>query len=276
VVMPARNAEATVKRSVISTLRALGPADELIVGLHNSEDSTDHVLSTISDPRLKVRILTKMSFSEALNSLAQQSGGDYLARMDADDICLPWRFRVQAKQLDGRDGVFLFSSVIVIGATRPRWLPIPQHPLWLNDRVSRKLLEQINPLNHPTLFTRRSTFEALGGYRNLAGEDLDLWLRAALDGVRLIRADLPTVVYRVSQTQLSKEPWYEEGWRTGEEIQTLRTALVKQNSESKVVLTFPERLTVSAIRVGFPTPRNLRARSQIRKASGRGGSFDEE
>ena len=271
--MPARNAESTVKRAVFSTLRALGPGDELLVGLHNSEDSTAHVLSTISDPRLKVFILTKMSFSEALNSLVQQSRGKYLARMDADDICLPWRFQVQARQLDAQEGVFLFSSVLVIGATRPRWLPIPQHPLWLNDRVSRKLLEQMNPLNHPTLFTMRSTFEALGGYRNLAGEDLDLWLRAALRGVRLIRADLPTVVYRLSQTQLSKEPWYEDGWRTGEEIQNLRTALMEQNSKSNLVLTFPERLAVNAVRIGFPTPRNLLANFRRRNSVGSGGKI---
>lgn len=255
--MPARNAEATIKRAVSSTLAALGPDDELLVGLHDSEDLTASVLGRITDPRLRVFTLTKMSFSEALNSLAKRSQGKYLARMDADDICLPWRFKIQVRNLRDRSGMFLFSSVLVLGATRPRWLPIPQHPIRLGDRIVRELLERGNPLNHPTFFSLRSTFEGLGGYRNLAGEDLDLWLRAAIGGVRLVRTALPTVVYRMSPNQLSRESWYEEGWRNGPEIQGLRRELTQANSIHKQTLTFFERFTIAAVGIGLPTPKKL-------------------
>lgn len=255
--MPARNAEATIRLAAVSTLAALGPDDELLVGLHNCEDSTAHVLEGIADSRLRTFYLTKMSFSEALNSLAKLSRGKYLARMDADDICLPWRFKIQLKQLRDRSGIFLFSSVLVLGATRPRWLPIPQHPIRLNDRMLRKLLERDNPLNHPTFFSLRSTFDGLGGYRSLAGEDLDLWLRAAVANVRLVRTALPTVIYRVSPNQLSKESWYAEGWKTGPEIQSLRTKLLEQNAKEIKGLTAYERFAVGVIRLGFPTPAKL-------------------
>lgn len=249
--MPARNAEKTLELAIRSTLAAMGPGDELIVGLHNCTDRTPEVAKRFSDKRLRVvSIRGKGGLALALNQLLKLSVNDLVSRMDADDICLPWRFKAQRSMRGNCQ--FVFTTAVIFFDVKPLPLLFPQYPIPLNSEDIGFLLSVSNPLVHPTLLASKAALLDLGGYRDVAGEDLDLWLRAVQAGLSFKRLWLPSILYRVSRSQLSKEPWYSSGWSESSEIRNLRETLASR---------FPRRrlgLLIFLELMGFPRPSSFR------------------
>ena len=258
VIMPARDAARNLRLAVRSTLLALGSSDELLVGVHASKDNTEALLREIEDPRLKIFIFPGGEFSEVLNGLISSSKGQFIARMDSDDVCLPWRFVIQRRLLRRNPDKFFCSSAMVfkVGDGLPFFLP--QYFFRFDTPEIRKLLVHSNPINHPTFIGGRGILVSLGGYRNTAGEDLDLWLRALLAGIEFQRSRLPLIIYRLSANQLSRTSSYRSGWEKSKEISTLRRILDSENetvSASQGIWT-KTKLTLQL--AGFPTPGRIR------------------
>jgi glycosyltransferase involved in cell wall biosynthesis len=266
VVMPARNAEKSIRRAVTSTLRSMGPKDELLLGLHNCSDETLAISQAIFDPRLKISSHEDCTFSDVLNDLCRKASGDYIARMDADDYCLPWRFFVQKRLAKKLPYTLLFSpSVIGIPIFGGKKIYVSQYPFRLTTAAIYTLLVETNPLNHPTFFGPKTVLSQLGGYRSMAGEDLDLWLRAALSEVKIYRSRFPLLVYNLSPNQLSREPSYMNGWTDSEEIRDSRRRLREKIEKSPFIFSPFGKLTLTLQVLGLPTPRRLI--SKIRKRS---------
>lgn len=201
VLMPAKNAELHIRASVKSTLRALGEDDELIVFDDNSTDSTARRLSRITDKRLNVIHSDRdVGVSDALNTLASLAKGKFLARMDADDICLPWRFSVQSNLLCKMPGGILFGNTIRFGDR----FPLPEIFRTLPQKSVRTILPMFNPLSHSTMITQRDTLLKLLPYKNGKGQDYEMWLRAAIAGIPMVKHRLHVVCYREHKAQVSK------------------------------------------------------------------------
>lgn len=208
--MPARNAEKTLALAVISTLFAMGKDDELLVGLHRCTDSSEEILRAFSDARLVVVSFDGGSLSDVLNHLIDRASGAFIARMDSDDVCLPWRFSYQIPILTKRPGAIIFSTSLVswpILKGRSRVL-VPQFPTNLSYKIVSFLLPYQCPVMQPTMMVEAKTLLDLSGYRSVGGEDWDLWLRADRQGIPILRAALPTIVYRISPSQLSRDEAY--------------------------------------------------------------------
>jgi len=139
----------------------------------------------------------------SLNAGLAVCRGRYVARMDADDVCLPTRFAVQLAHLDRHPEVGLVGGQVeVIDADN-------EHVGWRRTRVdpdaiARKLLWR-NAFVHPSVVFRRDLVRSVGGYdeRVVRLEDWELWLR--LVG-RTRMANVPDVVlrYRVHALQHSR------------------------------------------------------------------------
>ena len=96
VVMPVYNGQAFLKEAVDSILNQSYTNIECIVINDGSNDSTLAILKSYSDTRLKVISFdTNQGLISALNAGLQAAGGDYIARMDADDIAHPKRIEKQ-------------------------------------------------------------------------------------------------------------------------------------------------------------------------------------
>jgi glycosyltransferase involved in cell wall biosynthesis len=252
--MPVRNAERSIELAIRTTLSALDTNDELIVGLHNCTDNSESLVNFLAclDSRLRVHVIRSKSFSEALNELIALANRPLIARMDADDICLPWRFRIQRAKFSDRNLDFIFGTAIIrfpLGRLR---VLVPQYPLSLRLAQIRSLLRGVNPLVHPTMVGRTDSIKVLGGYRELPGEDLDLWLRAANADMELKRHWLPVVIYNLSLGQLSREVWYSNGWQSSALILEERKKLAVRIGNRR--LTMLEKLEV----VGFPLVGNFK------------------
>lgn len=95
VLLPVRNGVPFLAKAIRSTLGSLDSDDELCVFNDASDDGTESLIRTFKDRRLKV--ITgdrRIGISRGLNLLLSQANGKFIARMDADDICLPWRFNI--------------------------------------------------------------------------------------------------------------------------------------------------------------------------------------
>lgn len=209
VLLPAYKAEKTLSSAISSTLRALGPNDELLVLIQGAGDYTA-VTSEKIDQRLQVFFQEKaQGIVPALNYLASKATGDYLARMDADDICLKRRFNTQLRFLEKFKHDLVFSNSIIFGQNVRPFGFLPQPPYALRKSESKLMLTLNNPFVHPTMLAKRTVLEKLGFYRPSIAEDYDLWLRAAKNGYSLGRSRGFAILYRIHSGQLSQNPSFE-------------------------------------------------------------------
>ena len=182
VVMPVRNGGEYLAGAVASILGQTHANLELLLV---DDHSTDRAIASLDkrDARLKILANRGRGIVAALNTGLDCSAGDFVARMDADDISLPDRVRVQLDYLDKNPAVDICGSCVDIFSATGIQGGLERYQDWLNSvREPAQVRRQIfieSPLPHPTLMLRRAAVQKLGGYRdNGWPEDYDLLLRA--------------------------------------------------------------------------------------------------
>lgn len=92
VIMPARNAQATVLEAIRSVLAQTHRDFELLVCDDASSDATASIVAAVGDPRLHLmRNATSLGPGPSRDRLIAAAKGDYVAVLDADDVYLPGR-----------------------------------------------------------------------------------------------------------------------------------------------------------------------------------------
>ncbi|HAV61496.1 MAG TPA: glycosyl transferase, partial [Verrucomicrobiales bacterium] len=89
VVMPVRNAGATVDRAVHSVLASTFADFEFIIVDDGSIDTSAAVVEALGDPRIRLFRRPAEGIVAALNFGLAQCRGEHIARMDADDFSYP-------------------------------------------------------------------------------------------------------------------------------------------------------------------------------------------
>jgi GT2 family glycosyltransferase len=182
----------------------MGNNDELLVLIQGS-DLSSYQIGEIRDSRLQLFYEQHgQGIARALNILGQKASGEFIARMDQDDICLKSRFTKQLRAMQKHNSDFVFSNALLFGKQiRPFGL-IPQLPFGLKPRISNLMLPLQNPFIHPTMLAKRSVLEKLNYYRESVAEDYDLWIRAASQGYKLRKIRGYGLLYRVHGQQYSQ------------------------------------------------------------------------
>ncbi|MGA9573210.1 MAG: glycosyltransferase [Lysobacterales bacterium] len=182
VVMPVRNGGVYLQEAVDSILSQTHAGLELLL---IDDHSTDAAISALdkSDTRLKILGNHGRGLVDACNTGINHSRGEYVARMDADDISLPGRLRSQLDYLDANRSVDISGCCVEIFSVQGIQGGLKRYQDWLNSVLEPEQVRQQvfieSPLPHPTLMFRRTAIEKLGGYRNNGWpEDYDLLLRA--------------------------------------------------------------------------------------------------
>ncbi|BDG03740.1 glycosyltransferase family 2 protein [Anaeromyxobacter oryzae] len=192
VLMPVRNAAATVRAAAASILRQTERDLALVCVDDGSSDGTAEVLDRLAarDRRVSVVRGPGEGIARALNRGLAACDADVIARMDADDVAHPRRLALTRAALEADPAlvavggrVRLFPRATVRGGMR-------RYAAWLNGLVTpalvaRDLLVEA-PLVHPATAIRSAALAAAGGWRDGAfPEDYDLWLRLSAAGGRL-------------------------------------------------------------------------------------------
>lgn len=183
----------SVAMSVFNGGRFLAPAIESVLAqtladfefLILDDGSTDDTAEIVRayagrDSRIRPIIRENRGLVASLNQLIAESRAPLIARMDADDICLPDRFAKQAAFLaDNPDyGVVGCWSADIGEHDEPLVRSGADHPL--THEAMLVSMAQGGPLIcHPAAMFRREVVQAVGGYHGAFRhcEDLDLWLR---------------------------------------------------------------------------------------------------
>jgi glycosyltransferase involved in cell wall biosynthesis len=177
VLMPVRNGAAHVRSAVESILRQSLKDFEFLVIDDASTDNTPEIISSFSDPRVKL-LANKIGLgvAKALNLGLNEVHGEYVLRMDADDISLPDRMRTQVAFLDQNPSVGTCGSwARFMGNELPVLLRNPVGP----DNV-KAYMQFANPICHPSAVIRKSVLDAHALRYNpefSCSEDFDLWSR---------------------------------------------------------------------------------------------------
>jgi glycosyltransferase involved in cell wall biosynthesis len=199
VILPVRNGAGTIGAAVRSTLQAMPEGAVLLVHDDASSDGTATILADETDPRLRVlRSDSPLGVARGLNHLLEHVNTAFVARMDADDVCLPWRFHLQGRAI-ARGADVVFSTVVGIRAGRLR----PSPPIGISAESMPLHLLVSNPVAHSTMAARTEVVRRAGGYRSVPAEDYELWLRLASLGVSMRRVAAPCLLYRFHDRQLT-------------------------------------------------------------------------
>lgn len=177
--MSAYNGEKYLAQAIESILGQTFAGFEFIIINDGSTDCTATIIDTYTaDPRIiSVHNRLNMGLTRSLNHGLALAQGDYVARMDADDISHPDRLARQVSFLDAHPEVGVVGSWVqaVDAAGHPVQVwQFPHEPGF----VAWCMYFQ-NPIAHPTVAMRRAVVKELGGYNdNIAvAQDYDLWWR---------------------------------------------------------------------------------------------------
>jgi len=128
----------------------------------------------------------------------------YIARMDADDISLPDRIRLQVEFLQQRPKVSI-AGTWCVEFTEPD-VPIFYKKLPVDDFEVRKFMLYRSPLVHPTVMFRRSVFEEGHRYDVTLKmmQDYELWARLVNAGHTISNVPEYLLWYRISSGFFSR------------------------------------------------------------------------
>lgn len=209
ILLPVRNAQDTVA-AAIESVRAQTCADwELLIMDDGSDDGTCPLLSAFAsqDRRIAVHRLPPRGIAEALMLGCQECRGEFIARMDADDVMAPTRLEQQREHLLAHPKVGLVSCRVRFGGTEAGYAA---HVDWINSLMTpdamalRRFVEA--PVAHPSVMFRRGLLDPHGGYR--AGEfpeDYELWLRWLQAGVLFGKVDAELLTWNDPPQRLSRQ-----------------------------------------------------------------------
>lgn len=206
VLMAVRNGLPYVTEAVESVLGQTFRDFELVIVEDASTDGTLERLRAFTDPR--IRLVCNDSHqgqTRSLNRGLEIAKGRYVARIDADDICLPERLETQVRFLNENPDIALAASRWI--GLSPSGKPLGTRGNALSDDGSflGRLLRGDCPLYHTTVMFRKEAVEQVGGYDAAfkIGQDYDLWARMAVRGSRAVVLDTPLVFYRFHSRQQS-------------------------------------------------------------------------
>jgi hypothetical protein len=190
--MSVYNGAATLPEALAGALAQTWRDFELLVIDDGSTDDSPAILAACADRRLRVvRNERNLGLTASLNRGLALAQGEYIARMDADDISLPQRLARQVSFLDANMGVAACGTwVETFGERGEIWRFPPK------DEDIRSELLFVNVLAHGSVMLRRAALAAHGlryDERHVRGQDYDLWVRLSCHAKL---ANLPEVLLR--------------------------------------------------------------------------------
>ncbi|RMG09939.1 MAG: glycosyltransferase [Planctomycetota bacterium] len=177
--MPVRNAMPYLPAALESIARQTYCDAEVLAWDNGSTDGSREVLSAWVGERLPGRAFLDrpLALGASRARLVEESKGEYLAFLDADDVAEPSRLARQVAVLDASPELVAVGSAarIIDGegrSTGETW----RYPT--DPREARWELFFANCLVTSSVLARRAAILAAGNFRALdAGEDYELWLR---------------------------------------------------------------------------------------------------
>lgn len=207
VIMGIYNCEDTLSESIESIINQTYDNWELIMCDDCSTDNTYKIANEYakkySDKIILIKNEVNKKLAATLNHCLEYAKGEYIARMDGDDISLPNRFENQINFLKQNPKYDLVGTAMI---------PFDEY----GDRGIRKSVEIPNnttvfitaPFAHATIMCKRIVYDQLGGYttsnRTVRCEDIDLWIRFFANKFKGYNLQIPLYKVRESKNDFKR------------------------------------------------------------------------
>ena len=207
-----KNAE-QLRQAVDSVLRQTMGDLEFLICDDGSDEEGAAILREVCGKDARIRLIQETKdlgdertrgknrgLAWALNRCMEEARGEYIARMDADDICEPGRFERQYEYLSHHPEVGYVGCGAELFDDHGTWgrREMPPEPT-AEDYL------RYSPFIHPSVMFRAEVLRKAGGYRTaretLRCEDYDLFLRLYLSGC--YGYNLPDVLFRYREDRNS-------------------------------------------------------------------------
>jgi len=207
VIMPVYNAGQYLALAIESVLGQTFTDFELLLINDGSTDNSKQVIASFTDNRIKVLDNEgNKGLVYSLNRGIAAAIGKYIARMDADDICLPDRFQLQYDYLERHTETGLVAGYIHFINEQG-----DDRGVWALDRKAdspqriKRYMSSECCIAHPTIMAR-ATWLSKFPYdsRQKAIEDYDLWLRLLAHGMAIAKLNTPVLLYRVHDQSVTQ------------------------------------------------------------------------
>jgi len=258
VVMAVYNAAQFLHEALASVLAQTYRDFELIVVDDASSDSSLAIAESFHDSRVRIiRHETNKSASLSRNDALAVARGEFVAIMDADDVCAPTRLERQVAFLDahplvGLVGCAVYDNIDASGAVlHTSYAPEE------NEAIQRIMMERWC-FFHSSLMFRRALYEQVGGYRKEfePAEDHDFILRI-LEHSQAHNLNERLVSYRLNPNGLSIARY-----RYVDELRELAMHLANRRRSGQPEDLAREIARSRELRQGYKVPSGLVAAAQ--------------
>ena len=209
IIMGVFNCEQTLGEAVES-IRAQSYTNwELIMCDDGSTDQTYNLAKRLAEQDMRIILLRNKKnygLNITLNRCLKHSRGEYIARMDGDDICGTDRFIKQVQYMDSHPEIAIVSSWMTLFDENGKW-GVSRNPKYPTPEA----VVSGNPIFHAPSMIRRAALLNVQGYsvdrRMLRVEDVDLWIKLYAKGYRAYNIQEPLYSMRNDKNALSRRKY---------------------------------------------------------------------
>ncbi len=285
IILPVYNSSAYLKQALDSVLTQTYSNWELIAIDDASTDHSLNILNSYAKKSSKIKVFShtpNQGIAHTLNKALKHVQGQYVARMDADDIMLPDRLQKQLKYLLKHPKTIIVGGQCQLIDTQDKIIGKKTFPT--DHQQIYQLAFIRSPLQHPAVMINTSLLpKKFSWYHSdqVSSEDLDLYFKLFQYGKAANLSDT-IIKYRQNPQGLSlKDPLHtyldaykiRQNARKNYNYQPTFLTKIQNKLILIVILIFPKKLIypLYSIIFGFTFPQiklhNLKANLQLAKQS---------
>jgi len=183
----------------------------LIIDDGSTDQSIDQIM-LYDDPRIQlIKNKKNLGQSETLNKGLSLARGEYIARMDQDDISMPERLKKQFEFMENNSNIDVCGSWVQLMGKYDGIVELETD----SERIKISLLTNQN-LAHPAVMIRKNTLVKYDFNYNptiTIGNDYDLWVRM-FEYCSFANIPDALIKYRMHDNQYSKIMWEQKNAET--------------------------------------------------------------
>lgn len=209
VLMGIYNCADTLEEAVQSIQNQTYSNWELIMCDDGSTDCTYQVAYKLTEQDSRIRLLRNdknCGLNKTLNSCLNFATGEFVARMDGDDQCVPDRFEKQLEFLEQHSEYDIVSSSMILFDENGEW----GRTSVIETPCSEDIIAG-SPICHAPVMMRKCCMDTVGGYtedkRMIRVEDVNLWIKLYAAGYRCYNLQEPLYMMRNDQNALQRRKY---------------------------------------------------------------------
>ncbi len=204
ILMPVYNGRKFIASAIESILnQAYGDFEFIIIDDASSDDSFE-IVKSFKDKRIRhFRNEFNLGQTKTLNKAVKLSRGEFIARMDQDDIALKARLKDQIKFL------LRYTDVSVLGTSVNIINEIGKKiGIWRAPKDEQQFKFEAlfnNPIAHSSVMLRKNALLSCNAYNEefIFGQDYELWSRMLNLRIKMINIDSPLLSLRIHRDSAS-------------------------------------------------------------------------